>query len=233
MFFDSALNGIPLGHSDPAAIVAKYAERAGQDPKLARQRFTMMREAFKPERMLALMAEGERLSKQHRPQHSIATAQQRVNDARRRHAELDHRWSTACHEAGHSIAALKRGMQVGVASIVPDAFEGHSGYMTVYGTDRASKHNYLVQLWAGPVADAVARRQSPLTAALAGADHKLANEAMAGMDGTQWFATRERARHDAIGFVQANWQAIDRVARELVVKQWLDGDTIASMMAEN
>ena len=61
------------------------------------------------------------------------------------------KWRTALHEAGHAYAAVKCGLKVYLATVVPDEEQGLNGCVQ-FREDASNPYRTVVVAFAGPVA---------------------------------------------------------------------------------
>src|SRR5688500_2061827 len=126
--------------------------------------------------------------------------------------------STAIHEAGHAVAAIRAGLMFDHVTALPDVEHELDGALQwtelhASGDVVMSSELLAVVLLAGPCAEAKAMRLR--------FDHVFAGEAAAddreavatlGLDDAQFIA----AGRDALALVERDWPAIDRLASALL-----------------
>jgi hypothetical protein len=140
---------------------------------------------------------------------------------------------TAIHEAGHAVIALRLGLVFDHVTTVPDEDAETDG--ALHWTDLQSAGDLeiaaaadAIVLLAGPFAEA-RLTESTLHEVLAGDAAGEDREALAtlGLDDDEFVA----ASRDALGLVEQDWPAIERVADALLECDTLDFDEVQSLVA--
>jgi hypothetical protein len=141
--------------------------------------------------------------------------------------------STAIHEAGHAVAAIRAGLIFDHVTALPDVeheFDGalHWTELHASGDVVMSPELLAVVLLAGPCAEAKAmrRRFDQVFAGEAAADDREA-VATLGLDDAQFIA----AGRDAVALVERDWPAIDRLANALLEGEVLYFDEVEKIVA--
>jgi ATP-dependent Zn protease len=129
---------------------------------------------------------------------------------------------TACHEAGHAVAAARLGYMCGVVTIVPDGDKWTAGHAATEDAWDDPEANILVCL-AGYVAELEAGKEEQTARAGAAGDFE---QALGWLGDTAREADLAPYLPKARELVRENWAAIERVAAELVARQTIDGDMV-------
>jgi hypothetical protein len=141
--------------------------------------------------------------------------------------------TTAIHEAGHAVVALRLGLVFDHVSTIPDERAGIDG--ALHWTDLQSAGDLeiaaaadAIVLLAGPFAEA-RLTESTLHEVLAGEAAGEDREALAtlGLDDEEFVA----ASRDARALIEQDWPAIERVADALLECDILDFDEVEALVA--
>jgi hypothetical protein len=139
---------------------------------------------------------------------------------------------TAIHEAAHAVAAIRCGLVFDNVTAVPDDELGLDGALNWteltddLGLEMPPEALAIVTL-AGPCAEARLRRLRPdrVFSGIGALDDR-ESVASLGLNDEQFLA----ASRDALDLVERDWPAIERVARELELRDSLDYDEVEAIV---
>lgn len=165
---------------------------------------------------------------------TLKERQAQLNARKRELAHHDSTWGTASHEAGHAIAAVKYGFRgLSIARNIRTAAE--AGSVTIRNLSSENPLDVLTMVYCGPVAECWSRNQSAEYAALrSDGDLAIACMALEQVTGKPEQIKQVKLAHSrACDLLREHDKALDCIARELVVRGWLDADELRRIVRSN